>query len=140
MRPKNITYLLVEDNALDVRAFCRAFAGDDERGKVEVAAHGQEALDKLRGIGQPALERPLMIVLDINMPVMNGHDFLDELRNDPNLADLPVFVFTTSADRTDILRAYSHQVAGYIVKGDYVRELKQAVSFIRCYGEICEQP
>ncbi len=116
---KIVNILLVDDDDDDVDVAClrRSFKKSGVTNPVYVAHNGLDALEKLRGgVEGPALPRPLMIVLDINMPRMNGHEFLKELRADPTLRDLVVFMLTTSNDSSDKKLAYSHQVAGYVLK------------------------
>ncbi len=80
--------------------------------------NGREALDRLRGTTtQPPLAPlPSVVLLDINMPRMNGFEFLAEIRRDPRLRDLQVFVMTTSDEETDRAQAHELGAAGYIIK------------------------
>jgi CheY-like chemotaxis protein len=81
------------------------------------AEHGRAALAVLRGEDPTRkVTTPVVVLLDLNMPVMNGFEFLAELRHDPLLHDTVVFVLTTSASDLDRTRAYDHVIAGYLVK------------------------
>ena len=82
------------------------------------ARNGREALDLLRGLpGVPGLDPlPKVVLLDINMPRMNGFEFLTAVRADARLRDLMVFIMTTSEEETDRMRAHELNVAGYIIK------------------------
>nr|WP_182511557.1 response regulator [Rufibacter quisquiliarum] len=110
--------LLVEDDYLD------AISVERELRKIKVmvplhkAKNGREALAMLRGEpGIPKLNPlPTIILLDINMPKMNGIEFLEEIRRDPFLAHLNVFIMTTSSEDSDRHAAQSLRVSGYIVK------------------------
>ena len=132
----HIQLLHVEDNKLDAMALRRAFGKLGIGLPVSWARDGIEALEKLReGITQPIPACPqTVILLDINMPRMNGHEFLSELRGDPTLRQTPVFVLTTSDQPSDVRKAYDYNVAGYIVKpvgtGNFVDRIKQWSQFL----------
>src|SRR5205823_6595315 len=83
-----------------------------------IANDGFEALDLLRGTNGKEKISPLprIILLDINMPKMNGLEFLKEMRNDPDIKGISVFVLTTSNDDKDKVEAYNYNIAGYIIK------------------------
>ena len=109
-----LNILLVEDDDVDVMNVKRAFAKNHIANPLIVAADGLEALEKLRG-GEVPKDRRL-VLLDLNMPRMNGIEFLRELRKDPELASTCVVVLTTSNDERDKVEAYNLHVAGYLVK------------------------
>jgi len=92
----------------------RAFEKNRVANSLFVATDGKEALDKLRS-GE-ILRTGLIVLLDLNMPRMNGIDFLHEVRNDPTLESLPVIVLTVSAEEKDVIEAYHLNVAGYLRK------------------------
>jgi CheY-like chemotaxis protein len=109
--------LLVEDDEVDVEAVHRAFAISRITNPITVVGNGLEALDALRGEhGRERLPRPYIILLDINLPLMNGIEFLQHLRQDRQLRSSVVFVLSTSSDEADIVAAYKSQVAGYFLK------------------------
>lgn len=114
----NVNILLVEDDEVDVMNVKRAFKKNNIPNKLFVANNGLEALDLLRGGDNidPVVPSPQIILLDINMPKMNGIEFLRELRADDNLKAISVFVMTTSDEDSDKIEAYNLQVAGYILK------------------------
>ena len=114
MEGKTLNILLVEDDAIDVMNVKRAFQKNNIMSPLFVAGNGVEALELLRGGKLPA-ER-LLVLLDLNMPKMNGIEFLRELRRDPALAPTPVVVLTTSNDDRDKVEAYNLNVAGYLLK------------------------
>jgi CheY-like chemotaxis protein len=111
-RPLNI--LLVEDDDVDVMNIQRAFERANIPRPFFRAADGVEALDILRAPSTP-LERRL-VLLDLNLPRMNGIEFLRELRADAQLRRTPVVVLTTSDDEQDKLDAFDLHVAGYLLK------------------------
>ena len=112
--PRLLNILLVEDDEVDVMNVRRAFRQFHIMNPVFLASDGVEALEMLRS-GQVPSERRL-ILLDLNMPRMNGIELLRELRADSALHTTPVVVLTTSDDERDRIEAYNLHVAGYLVK------------------------
>jgi CheY-like chemotaxis protein len=114
-----LNILLVEDDEVDVMTVQRAFKKGNITNPLYFAGNGLEALTMLRGEpGQTPLIPPdrRIILLDLNMPKMNGLEFLQELRADPTIRHIPVIMLTTSNEEGDRLQAYHHNVAGYILK------------------------
>ncbi|HEX6209667.1 MAG TPA: response regulator [Methylomirabilota bacterium] len=109
-----LNVLLVEDDEVDVMNVKRAFERNHIANPLFVAGDGLEALEKLRGGEVPKGRR--IVLLDLNMPRMNGIEFLRELRRDRELSSTPVVVLTTSNDDRDKIEAYQLNVAGYLVK------------------------
>lgn len=127
-RPK---ILLVDDDEVAVMAFERAFAQQGLSIPLVVARDGDEALEIL---SDPArLSPPVVVVLDLNMPRMNGHDVLKHLRANPTLRETVVFVQSTSDAPEDIARAYEKNIAGYIVKEDAYRSIAATVALLETY-------
>ena len=142
MRPESteLKILLVEDDELDIMGIRRALQKLNIVNPLIVARDGIEALDLLRGTdGREKLTGPYMILLDINMPRMNGIEFLDELRSDSDLKDAKVFILTVSNQDDDIYRAYKQKVAGYIVKSDPVESMKNALQLLNCGWVLVER-
>jgi CheY-like chemotaxis protein len=110
--------LLVEDDFFDTMTVKKSFEKFSVQHQLHTAFNGLEALDMLLGRnGVEAISpRPEVILLDLNMPKMNGHEFLAELRNHDELRDIAVFVITTSAMDVDRLSAQNLGVEGYIIK------------------------
>jgi CheY-like chemotaxis protein len=111
--------LLVEDDEVEVMSVRRAFRMTGVAHQLVVARDGVEALAILRGTapgGRGRLERPYVILLDVNMPRMNGLEFLREVRRDPELSAADVVVLTTSTAEADRRAACDARVAGYVVK------------------------
>ena len=119
MRPKTPMLLVVEDDYVDVHTLRRGLQKRSLNYDVYTGEDGQAALDLLRSdtFSADQLEN-LIILLDINMPGMNGHQFLDEIRKDAKLKRSIVFVLTTSDHPTDKMKAYDRNVAGYFIKGN----------------------
>jgi CheY-like chemotaxis protein len=111
-KPLNI--LLVEDDEVDVMNVERAFEKANITRPLFRAGDGVEALDFLRSSSSPSERR--LVLLDLNMPRMNGIEFLRELRADTHLRRTPVVVLTTSDDEQDKLDAFELNVAGYLLK------------------------
>ncbi|WP_439623477.1 response regulator [Shinella sp.] len=128
MTDRLIDVLIVEDNDIDTEAVRRAFRRADFANPTHSACDGEEALDMLRGNhGRTKLPQPCLILLDINMPRMDGITLLDELRRDDSFKQSIVFMLTTSGYETDRKAAYEKNVAGYFLKenlGALVETLK----------------
>ncbi|MCB1934178.1 MAG: response regulator [Candidatus Accumulibacter sp.] len=126
--------LMVEDNEIDVRAMRRSLRKQALAHELHVARDGVEALEVLRDAGRPFGER-YVVLLDLNMPRMSGHEFLGELRRDPALTKAVVFVLTTSDAEEDVAGAYDHHVAGYMLKRD-VAAMATVTGMLERYAEI----
>ncbi len=135
-KPLNI--LLVEDDQIDVMNVRRAFDKSRITNPLWVAEDGLDALEKLRS-GNIPLHR-LLVLLDLNMPKMNGIEFLREVRDDRELRHLPVVVLTTSDDERDRIEAYNLNVAGYIVKPVTFLNFVDAMSTLNKYWTLVEMP
>lgn len=137
---REVTILLVEDDHIDQEAVKRAFQKLKIANPLVVAEDGKEALQYLRSDKGPSIHRPFIIILDLNLPRLNGIEFLKSLRSDQKLKDSVVFVLTTSKDEEDIVAAYQENVAGYMVKQDLAGSFMQAVSMLEHYWKIVEFP
>ena len=112
-----IEILLVEDNPGDVRLTQEAMRDAKVNNNIAVAADGLEALALLKQEGQHAeAVRPDLILLDLNLPRMNGFEVLDAIKEDPNLRRIPVVVLTTSQAEQDIIRSYDLHANAYVTK------------------------
>lgn len=134
---KLIHILLVEDDQVDVMNIKRAFKKSNISNPLHIAGNGIEALEILRDSELPT---PRIILLDLNMPKMGGIEFLKELRADPELQYLSVFVMTTSNEENDKVEAYNLNVAGYILKPLSMNSFIEAVSTLNSYWKLCEFP
>ena len=123
-----MTILLIEDDAIEILKFNRSLIKLREVHELIEAHNGENALDKLAENSQIDL-----ILLDLNMPKMNGFEFLKQLRTDPNLKYIPTVVLTTSINRSDLKQAYSIGIAGYLVKPlkyeDYVLKIASLLNY-----------
>jgi len=142
MELQMLNILLVEDDEVDVMNVRRAFKKGRITNSLYVAGNGIEALAMLRDRGHPAtvpLERCL-ILLDLNMPKMNGIEFLTELRADPNLKQIPVVILTTSSEDRDRVSAYDLNVAGYLLKPVTFSTFVETMTTLNQYWTLCEMP
>lgn len=141
MSENTVTVLLVDDDDVDVQAVRRAFRRAKIANPVEVARDGLDALAMLRGEnGYKALSKPYIIILDLNMPRMDGLEFLTEIRKDPEHHDAVVFVLTTSKADEDRAASYDKNVAGYIVKSDVGEGFLNVINLLDCYWRIVLLP
>lgn len=138
---RDVKFLLVEDDDVDIQAMRRAFRKLFIANDLIVVRNGLEALAILRGDGEsPQLAPPYIVLLDLNMPKMNGIEFLDRLREDPALKTVVVFVLSTSSADLDRIAAYQRNVAGYIVKQRPEETLMEAIAMIDHYWRVVELP
>lgn len=136
-KPLNI--LLVEDDDGDVKIVKRAFKKAKLTNTLVRAEDGVDALEILRGEnGKEKMPHPCMLLVDINMPRMNGLQFVQEIRKDPDLKKLIVFILTTSKRDEDIASAYDLNVTGYVVKETAGFDLLRLVGMIDHYWRLVE--
>jgi len=136
MSEDQTTLLVVDDDDVAMMAVRRAVKSLGLDVPTIRARDGREALDMLRDAHTRTVPYPFIVLLDINMPRMNGLEFLAELRADPLLSGAVVFVMTTSDAPRDILAAYDHQVAGYIVKSSGQETLRKMFRMLEEYNDI----
>jgi CheY-like chemotaxis protein len=133
----DIPILLVEDDAVDAMTVERALTDIRVTNKVHTVSDGQAALEFLR---EPGAQRPGIILLDLNMPGMNGIELLKVLKSDESLRKIPVVVLTTSSDERDRVNSFDLGVAGYMIKPvDYI-QFVEVVRTINLYWTISELP
>ena len=133
-----LNILLVEDDEVDVMNVKRAFKKANICNPLWVAGNGIEGLETLRAGDMPPERR--LILLDLNMPRMNGIEFLRALRADPHLTHIPVVVLTTSDDERDRVDAYNLNVAGYILKPVTFANFVEAMATLNKYWTLVEMP
>jgi CheY-like chemotaxis protein len=132
-----VNILVVEDDRVDVMAIRRAFQKRNLQNPIHVARDGLEALSMLASSSVP---RPYLVLLDLNMPRMNGIEFLRELRGDARHRDAVVFTLTTSPAEQDRRAAYGENVAGYIEKSDVGKGFAGLVDLLERYWSIVKLP
>ena len=139
MRP--VTFLIVEDDIVDQKMLMRTFKKLKINNPIVLVDTAVEALRRLRGEdGHPPIPSPYLILLDLNLPQMGGLEFLNVIRDDPDLSTAIVFVLTTSADEEDRLAAYRKHVAGYIVKSEAADGLIKSIEMLDSYWRVVEFP
>ena len=138
MAEKQLNILLVEDDQVDVMNVKRAFDKNRIVNPLFVAGDGLEGLQMLRDGTVPDERR--LVLLDLNMPRMNGIEFLRELRRDPGLQHTPVVVLTTSNDERDKIEAYNLNVAGYLLKPVTFINFVEVMATLNKYWSLVELP
>jgi CheY-like chemotaxis protein len=134
---KTVNILVIDDDDIDATALRRALTKLKLLNPLYRAKDGLEGLELLRS---GAIAMPYIILLDINMPRMNGLEFLEALRADPELTHAVVFVLTTSKSDEDIIAAYREHVAGYLLKQRMDSDFMQVVGLLDHYWRIIELP
>lgn len=134
MVPQVVNILMVDDDSLDVESFRRALSKNKIINPFVHASDGVEALEIIRGKHkEKEISKPFLVLMDINMPRMNGIECVRELRNDPETNDTVVFVMTTSSDERDLYEAYDLNVAGYMVKSDLGSNFIRSIEMLDKY-------
>jgi len=114
---KTAHILLVEDNEGDIILTLDAFEESKIRTNISIVKNGNDALDFLFKRGKHTdAERPDLILLDINLPIFNGHDVLKKIKQEPSLKKIPVIMLTTSSNQRDINMAYENHTNSYVAK------------------------
>lgn len=136
---ENRSILIVEDNPMDLDLTLRAFATRKLTNRVEVARDGQEVLDRIAGweAGEPT---PVVILLDVHLPKIDGLEVLRQLRAHPEFGTIPVVMLTTSAEHGDIEAAYKLGANSYIVKPVDFDKFRAVAEQIDLYWMVLNRP
>jgi CheY-like chemotaxis protein len=129
--------LLVEDDTVDTMTVTRALKEIHVSNNIISVGNGKEALEYLRNESN---ERPCIILLDLNMPKMNGIEFLEIAKHDEELKMIPVVVLTTSKEEQDKVDSFRLSVAGYMIKPVDYRQFVEVVRTINVYWTLSELP
>jgi len=129
--------LLVEDDTIDAMTVRRAFRDLKVTNPLVHTVNGEEALAYLK---DETKDKPCLILLDLNMPKMNGTEFLAVAKVDPVLKKIPVVVLTTSSEERDVVQSFRLSVAGYIIKPVDYRNFVDAIRMIDLYWTLSELP
>lgn len=143
MKEKKLRILLVEDNPDDILIAERSLMKGNmsERSELFVVRDGQEALDFLRRRGGHGdAPRPDLILLDLNLPKIDGHEVLEEIKKDDRLRRIPVIVLTVSEREEDMVKAYNSGASGYITKPPSSAEFAKVIETVLDYWRISELP
>ena len=129
--------LLVEDDSVDTMTVKRALKDLKVTNQLICMTNGEEALEYLRNESN---KKPCVILLDLNMPKMNGVEFLKIAKADEELKKIPVVVLTTSKEEQDIVESFNLSIAGYIVKPTDYKKFVEAIRAIDLYWTLSELP
>ncbi len=129
--------LLVEDDQVDAMTVKRALKDINITNRLDITSNGEEALNFLKNSDN---EQPGIILLDINMPKMNGIEFLQIAKNDEDLKKIPVVVLTTSKEDRDRVDSFKLGVAGYMIKPIDYMKFVEVVKTIDLYWSLSELP
>ncbi|WP_229715997.1 response regulator [Mangrovihabitans endophyticus] len=133
---RSLQVLVVDDDDADALMITEALENSDARTTVHRVADGREALDFLRR-DEPftGVPRPDLILLDLNMPRMDGRETLAAIKSDDTLKAIPVIILTTSGDTPDIVASYQHRANAYVTKpfglDDFESTVRQINHFYR---------
>ena len=127
--------LLVEDDIVDAMTVKRALNDIHVTNTLHTVGNGEEALEFLR---KPENETPGIILLDLNMPKMNGIEFLKVAKNDNSLKRIPVIVLTTSQEEQDKIESFNLGVAGYMIKPVDYMQFVETMRTIDIYWTLSE--
>jgi CheY-like chemotaxis protein len=133
--------LVVDDDDVSAESVLRVMRKSSMNFSLVTAADGLEALEILRGQHRTkTINPPLLVLLDLNMPRMDGLDFLEQIRNDNVLHKTVVFVLTTSNRDLDRAASYQRHIAGYIVKSDVGPQYSKLAELLTSYGKSITLP
>jgi len=141
IRPDEVTLFVVDDDEVDVEMIERGLAALDIVNPTVRARDGVEALEILRGEhAEKRIEGPFVMLLDLNMPRMNGIECLSEIRRDEALSRSVVFVLTTSNAESDKMAAYERNVAGYVLKARAGLKFERVLTMLQQYCRNVDLP
>jgi len=139
--PEVIKVLVVEDNPNDVAIIKRAMRKSDVKCELYFARDGEEALDFLYGQGEfEDAPRPDLILLDLNLPKINGLEVLAKIKEDERLKRLPVIVLTISEREEDMVKAYNSGAASYMTKPVDSKDFERLIQTVQEYWRIARIP
>lgn len=141
MQTNPVTFLLVEDDDIDFWAMQRSLKRLKISNPLIRTTNALEALELLSKNGKDRdFVESLIILLDLNLPCMNGFEFLSRLKNDPRYTNVPVIITTTSDANADLKMAGEQDVTGYVLKSDLTEGLKEALGNLNIYSQIALHP
>ncbi len=134
MQPINI--LLVEDNAGDILLITEAFKEEHIAKSIAAVKDGFQAMDFLHKKGKfSEAFNPDLVLLDINLPKLNGLEVLERIKTDDCLKDLPVIILSTSSSEEDIAKSYEHFADGFITKPTDGENFTNVINYIRKFWQ-----
>ena len=129
--------LLIEDDNVDVMTVERVFRDLKIANQLVSTSNGEQALEYLRTNGN---KKPCVILLDLNMPKMNGTEFLKIVKTDESLKKIPVVVLTTSSQQQDVVESFKLGAAGYMLKSVDYGKFVETIRTINLYWTLSELP
>ncbi|MBN2588976.1 MAG: response regulator [Sedimentisphaerales bacterium] len=129
--------LLVEDDNIDAMTVQRSLRDLGSKVSLVRSTNGEEALKYLQ---DSINEKPCIILLDLNMPKMNGIEFLRVMKTDEKLKHIPVIVFTASKEEYDVIKSFELSVAGYIIKSFDYQQFLESMRMLHTYWNLCLLP
>ncbi len=129
--------LLVEDDNIDAMTVERSIRDLSAKVSLVRSCNGEEALEYLRN---PKNEKPHIILLDLNMPKMNGIEFLRIMKTDDKLRQIPVIIFTSSKEEYDVIKSFELSVAGYMIKSFEYQEFLESMKKLTAYWNLSLLP
>lgn len=141
MNKHNLSVLLIDDDDVALESTIRNLRKNAVHFPVLTAINGSEGLAVLREKrSSGTTSESLIVLLDLNMPVMNGFEFLEELRRDPALRPTVVFVLTTSNTDVDRMHAYDECIAGYMLKSTIGPPFNNLANLLLSYDAVVQFP
>lgn len=137
MTHDEITLLLVEDDDIDAMTIQRSFQKQRISNSIMRAEDGEIALQMIK---TREIKKPFVILLDLNLPKLSGHEFLEALRADEEHKETVVFVLTTSSDDEDKMRAYEKFIAGYFLKSETGEQFMKLIGMLDGFWRIVKLP
>ncbi|MCZ7646980.1 MAG: response regulator [Planctomycetota bacterium] len=135
--------LLVEDDERDIDLTLKAFQRSQVANAIQVVRNGEEAFSYLRRTGAYATrkaEHPVVVLLDVKMPKMDGLELLGELRKDAQLRLIPVVLLTSSRERQDVREGYRRGANAYVVKPVKFTEFLEAIKYLGAFWTVLNVP
>ncbi len=137
---KGVHVLLVEDSSGDARLLIELLRDSEIKAEVTTARDGKEALAYLQDMRNEQ-KHPDIIILDLKLPGMSGHEILEKIKSDPSLRFIPVIILSSSSDEADIIKSYDLQASCYITKPNDLSRYEEAVKIIeRFWFELVKLP
>ena len=138
---KSINVLLIDDDDVAAEGVLRSLRKNNVLCTLTHAEDGLEGLEVLRGLHPTkTVKTPFLVLLDLNMPRMDGFEFLTHIRSDERLQNTVVFVLTTSGADTDMNRAYQESIAGYMVKSAVGPQFVKLINLLQSYRDAVTLP
>lgn len=132
--------LVVEDDITDIEVFSRFADRHGITEKIKFVPDAEDALGYLSTLPVANGVAPALVLTDLNMPGMDGHDLIEEIRKTPSIENTVILVVSTSDLEHDLLRAYGNGVAGYVVKDTSGQAIQDVVLFARHYCSVNRWP